>query len=66
MTIKELREMNNLSQREFAEIIGVTQTAIYKWERKDVKININTQKKIDESFGLNRKSMRATSFDLGV
>lgn len=66
MTIKELREMNNLSQREFAEIIGVTQTAIYKWERKDVKININTQKKIDESFGLNRKSMRATSFNLGV
>lgn len=66
MTIKELRDMNNLSQREFAEIIGVTQTAIYKWERKDVKININTQKKIDESFGLKRKSMRATSFDLGV
>ena len=66
MTIKELREMNNLSQREFAEIIGVTQTAIYKWERKDVKININTQKKIDESFGLKRKSMKTTSFDLGV
>ena len=66
MTIKELREMNNLSQREFAEIIGVTQTAIYKWEQKDVKININTQKKIDEAFGLKRKSMRATSFDLGV
>lgn len=66
MTIKELRESNNLSQREFAEMIGVTQAAINKWEHQNVKISIENQNRIDMIFGLKRKTLRATSFDLGV
>ena len=66
MTIKELREMNNLSQREFANAIGVTQAAVYKWEHKDVKLSIENQQRIDLVFGLKRRTMRGTSFDIGV
>lgn len=64
MTIKELRERNNLSQREFANIIGVTQTAIYKWELKDTKINEIYQKKIEEIFKIPKSNKRMTSFDI--
>jgi transcriptional regulator with XRE-family HTH domain len=28
----------NLSQRELAELVGVSQTAVYKWEKSDIKI----------------------------
>lgn len=66
MTIKELRLSNNLSQREFAKLIGVTQAAINKWERQEVKLSQENQEKIDEVFGLNRDTLRATSFNLGV
>lgn len=66
MTIKELRERNNLSQREFAKLIGVTQAAINKWERQEVKLSQENQDKIDQVFGLKRKNMRATSQNLGV
>lgn len=66
MTIKELREMNNLSQREFANLIGVTQAAINKWERQEVKLSQKNQQAIDAIFGLKRVNFRATSQDLGV
>lgn len=66
MTIKELRETNNLSQREFAKLIGVTQAAINKWERQEVKLSQENQDKIDSVFGLKRTNKRATSQDLGV
>lgn len=66
MTIKELRTMNNLSQREFAAMIGVSQAAINKWERQEVKLSKANQDKIDEIFSLKRKTFRATSYDLGV
>lgn len=66
MTIKELRERNNLSQREFANILGVTQTAVYKWELKDTKINKVYQEKLEENFCFKSNSSRITSFDLGV
>lgn len=66
MTIKELRQINNLSQREFGEKIGVSQASIYRWEKEDMKISKETEKRIDIIFGLQRKNKRATSFDLGV
>ena len=66
MTIKELRERNNLSQREFANILGVTQTAVYKWELKDTKISKVYQEKLEENFCFKSNSSRITSFDLGV
>lgn len=66
MTIKELRQMNNMSQREFAALIGVTQAAIMKWEKADVKLGIENQNKIDSIFHFKRGSKRATSMDLGI
>lgn len=66
MTIKELREIHNLSQREFASIIGVTQAAINKWERQEVKLSLEHQKRLDDMFKLKRVKIRATSYDLGV
>lgn len=64
MTIKELRERNNLSQREFAAMIGVTQTAIYKWELKDTKINEIYQRKIENIFKIEPSNKRMTSFNI--
>ena len=66
MTIKELRQSNNLSQKEFGEIIGVTQAAVNKWEHNDIKLDKENQDKIDNIFNLKRKTLRATSQDLGV
>ena len=65
MTIKELRKSNNLSQKEFGRIIGVTQ-AVNKWEHNDVKLSQENQDKIDKIFGLKRAMTRATSQDLGI
>ena len=47
MTSKELREMNRLSQREFASMIGISQAAVNKWERQEVKISKEHQERID-------------------
>lgn len=66
MTIKELRQMNNMSQREFAALIGVTQAAIMKWEKQDVKLDKENQDKIDSIFHFKRGTKRATSMDLGI
>ena len=35
MTTKQLREMNRLSQHEFADKLGISQNAVSKWEMKD-------------------------------
>ena len=67
MTIKDLRLKNNLSQKEFGDLIGVTQAAVYKWENKDIKLSKSNQDKIDKIFVLKRKNnIRATSQNLGV
>lgn len=66
MTIKDLRLSNNLSQKEFGKLIGVTQAAVYKWENKDIKLSKQNQDNIDKIFNLKRKTLRATSQDLGV
>lgn len=65
MTIKEIRKMNNLSQRELARMIGVTQAAINKWERQEVKISEENQRKIERIFGLKEEKRRITSYDIG-
>lgn len=66
MSIKELRQINNLSQREFADKIGVSQATVYRWEKENMKIAKPTEIALDVVFGLKRKNKRATSFDLGV
>ena len=32
--IKEYREQNGISQRDFAKLIGVSTQAVYKWEKQ--------------------------------
>lgn len=32
--IKEYREQNEISQRDFAKLIGVSTQAVYKWEKQ--------------------------------
>ncbi len=67
MTIKDLRLKNNLSQKEFGSLIGVTQAAVYKWENRNVKLSKNNQDAIDKVFGLKRNNTkRVTSQNLGV
>jgi DNA-binding XRE family transcriptional regulator len=66
VTIKDLRIMNNMSQRDFAKMVGVSQTAVYKWEKEEVKLSDENIQTIDRIFGLNRGIKKATSFDLGV
>ena len=55
MTIQEIRENYNMTQREFAEMIGVTQTAVYKWEKSDVKFKSKEREKVIQ--GLNLKNV---------
>ena len=48
-------EKNSLHKRDFAEMIGVTQTAVYKWEKSDVKFNDVAKEKVIK--GLNLKNV---------
>lgn len=65
MTIKQLRVMNGYTQRDLAKILGVSQTAVYKWELKETKFNIKIARKIKEKFGYSKDNGEMTSYDLG-
>lgn len=65
MTTKQLREMNRLSQHEFADKLGISQNAVSKWEMKDTKIRKDIERKIFKIFGYGKKNSRITSFDIG-
>ncbi|WP_313345685.1 helix-turn-helix transcriptional regulator [Sedimentibacter sp.] len=49
---KELREKHNLSQLDFANKIGVQQSAISKVERGETKPNFDSLKGIYKVFGI--------------
>lgn len=66
MTIKQLRTINNLTQRDFAKLIGVSQTAVYLWEKTDTKLTDKHTEAIDNTFGFKRGIKKASSFDLGI
>ena len=65
MTIKDLRTINNYSQKELANVLGVTQQAVQKWEKKDTKIGRSVEEKIHKLFGYGKKNGRITSYDIG-
>lgn len=50
MTIKELRLSKRLTQKEFADSIGVYYTAVSKWERNERKPRIDMIRKIEEKY----------------
>jgi len=51
--IKELRLEKNLTQKEFADILGVTYQAVSKWENGKNVPDIGTMKLISEKFDVN-------------
>lgn len=64
MTSKDIRESYNMSQREFAEMIGVTQTAVYKWEKSDVKFNSEVKNKVIRALNLKDTNYGMSSFNI--
>lgn len=52
MRIKELRQAQGITQRELGEKIGCTQTAVGKYERKELEPNINLLFKLSDIFGV--------------
>ena len=48
--LKELRQKNNMSQQQLADIIGVSQQSINKYENHSVEPDINTLIRIAELF----------------
>ena len=50
MRLRELRTSNNITQIELAKKIGCNQTAIGKYERKELEPNIETMIKLCEIF----------------
>jgi transcriptional regulator with XRE-family HTH domain len=55
--IKRLREVYNLSQKDIAEIAGVTNKAVSSWETEDKKPKIETIEKIAYRFGLKKSNL---------
>lgn len=50
MTIKELRLSKRMTQKEFADSIGVFWTAVSKWERNERVPRIDMIRKIEELY----------------
>lgn len=50
MKIKQLRLSKNLTQSEFAQIIGVKRTTLSNWESSRANPNVSVLKKIAQCF----------------
>lgn len=50
--IFKLRKENHMSRQALAEMLGLTATAVYKWEAGESQPNIETMKKMAEYFGV--------------
>jgi len=50
--LKEWRVKKRLTQKELANVLGVTQQAIASWERERTEIPLWALKKLKEEFGL--------------
>lgn len=50
--IKKLRENNNLTQKELANALGITQSALSKYEKGERLIKLQFIKRLSEYFGV--------------
>ena len=50
--IYSLRKKNHMSRQALAEMLGMSPTAVYKWESGESQPNIETMKKMAEYFGV--------------
>lgn len=62
MTIKELREKYNLSQRELAEKIGTSPACISTWERGLHKMSSISKNRIASHFGISPMEIEEMPF----
>jgi len=56
--IKAWREYLGMTQKELSERLGVTQTAVVKFERRDARLRIATLRKIGAALELNEEQLR--------
>ena len=66
MRLKELRINKNLTQSELAKKIGCNQTAIGKYERKELEPNIETMIKLCEIFSCSIDYLIGREDDFGI
>lgn len=66
MRLKELRISKNLTQTELAKKIGCNQTAIGKYERKELEPNIETLIKLTKIFSCSIDYLIGNSDDFGI
>lgn len=64
--IKELRVINNLTQKELGEELGVNQTAVGKYERGELEPNINVIYKLCKLFLVSSDYLLGLEDDFGV
>lgn len=48
--IREIRLENDMSLRDFAKVVGVTDTTVMKWEKDERKISFENATKISKTF----------------
>lgn len=65
MRLKELRQINNLTQSQLADKLGCNQTAIGKYERGDLQPSIETLFKLADIFGCSIDYLLGREDDFG-
>ncbi len=55
--LKEIRKQRNLTQAQLAEIVGVSATSVYLWERGTVKPGYGTLVLISEKLEVDIKQL---------
>lgn len=50
MKLKELRKLNNLTQTQIAEILGISKTGYASWEQQRTEPDIKTLKKLADFY----------------
>jgi DNA-binding transcriptional regulator YdaS (Cro superfamily) len=66
MLLKAYLEKHKLSQKEFAEQIGVTQGAVWQWLKGETKVRPSLFDKIEEATGgeVTRQDLRPDIFEV--
>jgi len=62
--IKELRKLNNLSQKQLATSLNVSQNAVYNWENGKREPNLDMFKKIAAFFDIRLNMLLDDSYEL--
>ena len=64
MNIRTLREMKELTQQEFADLLGVTKETVSRWETGKMAVRDRHIAKMTELFGIDREDITSESFGI--